>query len=321
MMIRSVSSRAGVWVAGASLMAMAALPAAAQENSPIQSGLRKAVQNASAITVSAAAEPQAAPAAAKPNAGNITFTSNFDILPGTAYVFRGITQESDPELTMWPSGDVGFALHSADTGGVRTVSVNTGLWNSLHTGSSGLDGPNEKLHYEEDYYASFTLGFNHGVNLVTTYTAYTSPNGMFGTTHEVAFKVTPTYRYGPYAVLAQEMSGGADGGPNEGTYLELGLAGPSWGLSGGKFSVAIPVKLGLSLNDYYEHPITGEDHAFGFFDIGALVTIPISRLSSSYGSWNFHFGGDILWFGDTTKYFNDDESTKGVFLFGIGFTY
>jgi hypothetical protein len=320
MMIRSVGSRASVWVAGACLMTMAAAPAAAQENGAIQSALQPAAKTAAADTTSANAEPQAAPAAAKPNAGNITFTSNFDVLPGTAYVFRGITQESDPKVTMWPSADVGFALHSADTGGVRTVSVNTGLWNSLHTGSSGLDNDVDKLHYEEDYYATLTLGFG-GASLATTYTAYTSPNGLFGTTHEIAFKVSPTYRYGPYALLAQELSGGADGGPNEGTYLELGLAGPSWALTGGKFSVAIPVKLGLSLNDYYEHPITGEDSAFGFFDVGVLVTIPISRVSSSYGSWNFHVGGNILWFGDTTKYFNDDESTKGGFLFGIGFTY
>jgi hypothetical protein len=321
MTIRSVGSRASVCLAGACLIVMAAVPVAAEENSPIQSGLRVAVQSKLAETASASAEVQAAPAAAtKPNSGKITFTSNFELLPGTAYVFRGITQESDPEITMWPSGDVGFALHSSDTGALRTVSVNTGVWNSLHTGSSGEDGPTGKLHYEEDYYATLTLAFSKA-SFATTFTSYTSPNGSFGTTNEIAFKVSPTYRYGPYVLLAQELSGGADGGPNEGTYLELGLAGPSWGLRAGKFSVAVPVKLGLSLNDYYEHPVTGEDHAFGFFDIGVLVTIPISKVSSSYGSWNFHIGGDILWFGDTTKYFNNDESTKGLFSFGIGFTY
>jgi hypothetical protein len=302
-------------------MMTAAVPVAAEEMSPIQSGLRQAVESKLAETASASAEAQAAPAApTKPNAGNITFTSNFELLPGTAYVFRGITQESDPKITMWPSGDVGFALHSSDTGALRTVSVNTGVWNSLHTGSSGEDGPTGKLHYEEDYYATLTLAFSKA-SFATTFTSYTSPNESFGTTNEIAFKLSPTYRYGPYVLLAQELSGGADGGPNEGTYLELGLAGPSWALRAGKFSVAVPVKLGLSLNDYYEHPVTGEDHAFGFFDIGVLVTVPISKVSSSYGSWNFHIGGDILWFGDTTKYFNNDESTKGLFSFGIGFTY
>jgi hypothetical protein len=319
MTIRSVGSRASVCLAGACLIVMAAVPVAAEENNPIQSGLKLAVKNALAETASAIAEPQAAPATPpKPNSGNIAATANFELLPGTAYVFRGITQESDPQITMWPSGDLGFALHSGD-GGVKTVTVNTGVWNSLHTGSSGEDGPTGKLHYEEDYYATLTLGFK-GASFATTFTSYTSPNGSFGTTNEIAFKVSPTYRYGPYVLLAQELSGGADGGPNKGTYLELGLAGPSWGLRQ-KATFSVPVKVAFSLNDYYEHPVTGEDNKFGFFDIGVLLTVPISRISGSYGSWNFHVGGDFLAFGDTTKYFNNDESTKGLFSFGIGFTY
>jgi hypothetical protein len=134
MTIRSVGSRASVCLAGACLMVMAAVPVAAEENSPIQSGLKLAAKNALAETASAIAEAQAAPATPpKPNSGNIAATANFELLPGTAYVFRGITQESDPKITMWPSGDLGFTLHSGD-GGVKTVTVNTGVWNSLHTG-------------------------------------------------------------------------------------------------------------------------------------------------------------------------------------------
>src|SRR4029450_7768768 len=191
MTIRSVGSRASICLAGACLMVMAAVPVAAEENSPIQSGLRVAVQNKLAENVSAIAEAQAAPAAAaKPNSGKITFTSNFELLPGTAYVFRGITQESDPEITMCPSGGVGSALPSSDTGALRTVSVNTGVWNSLHPGSSGEEGPTGKLHYEEDYYATLTLAFSKA-SFATTFTSYTSPNGSFGTTNEIGVRAWP----------------------------------------------------------------------------------------------------------------------------------
>ena len=38
----------------------------------------------------------------------------------------------------------------------------------------------------------------------------------------------------------------ADGGSELGTYLELGV-GPSWAIADGKATVAIPIKLGLSL--------------------------------------------------------------------------
>ena len=86
------------------------------------------------------------------------------------------------------------------------------MWNALLTGSSGLDGANDKLHYEEDFYTTLTLGFDKGFALATTYTAYTSPNGMFGTAQELMFKVSKTHMLAPYAIIAFELDGQADGG-------------------------------------------------------------------------------------------------------------
>jgi hypothetical protein len=269
----------------------------------------------------AAQTPPAAGAASPPdpNPGSLTFTGNIDVLAGTPYIFRGIVQESDPKSTLWPAGDLGIALYSGQ-GALKSASVNFGVWNSLHTGSSGLDGGTGKLHYEEDFYAALGLGFSKAT-FTTTYTAYTSPNGTFGTVHELAFKVAPALKFAPYGLLAQELGDvGADGGSNKGTYLELGI-GPSWPLAGGKATIAIPVKLGLSVNNYYEHAADGEDHPFGFFDVGALLTVPLSRIPASYGAWNFHVGGDFYSFGETTKAINGDKSTKGVFLFGFGVSY
>ena len=258
-----------------------------------------------------------APPPPDPNPGSITFTGNVDVLAGTPYIFRGIVQEADPKLTLWPSGDIGLAVYSGK-GALKTASINFGVWNSLQTGSSGLDNDVNKLHYEEDFYAALGLGFSKAT-FTTTYTAYTSPNGLFGTVQEIAFKVGVSHKVAPYVLLAQELGDvGADGGANKGTYLEIG-AGPSWPLAKGKATIAIPVKLGLSANNYYE--LNGEDNAFGFFDVGALVTVPLSGIPASYGAWNFHVGADVLAFGDTTKAFNKDKSSKGVFLFGFGVTY
>ena len=252
-----------------------------------------------------------------PNAGAITATVNMDVLPNTPYIFRGIVQESDPKLTLWPAGDIGIAVYSGKEA-LKSATINFGVWNSLHTGSSGLDGTNKKLHYEEDFYAGLGLGFSKA-SLTTTYTAYTSPNGTFGTVHEIAFKTAIAHKISPYVLLAQELgSVGADGGANKGTYLELGI-GPSWPLAGGKATIAIPVKLGVSAHNYYE--LNGEDNPFGFFDVGGLLTVPLAKIPASYGAWNVHVGADFYTFGDTTKTFNSDKSTKGVFLFGFGVTY
>jgi len=115
----------------------------------------------------------------------------------------------------------------------KSVGVNVGTWNSLHTGSAGLDGPSGKLWYESDVYAGLGLGLGGGATVGVTYTAYTSPNGLFGTVREIAFKlsVDDSAALGraavkPYVVLAREIDGQADGGSSKGTYLELGI-GPA----------------------------------------------------------------------------------------------
>jgi hypothetical protein len=261
--------------------------------------------------------------AADPNPGAITLTTGLDF--PSVYFFRGIRQEAEPKLTMFPFGDVGISLGRA--------TLNFGVWNSLHTGTSGSDGPGP-IHYEEDFYASISFAAGHGVTFTPMFTAYTSPNGMFRTVKEISLKFAHASKFAPYGTVAFELggddSGQADGGyllasgGNRGTYLELGV-GPSWPLADGKATVAIPVKLGMSLGDYYESPNDGVDNKFGFFDIGVLFTVPLSRVSSNYGSWNIHGGADYFALGDTTKAFNvKDGEAKGsqvIASIGIGFSY
>lgn len=277
-------------------------------------GARVALAALLALGVATSARAQAAD---DPNPGAITFTGGLDA--PSVYVFRGIVQERDPKLTLWPYGDIGLALASGD-GGVKSVGLNVGVWHSLQTGSSGSDGPSDRLHYEEDFYTTLSLGFAGGVSVGTTFTAYTSPNAMFNTVKELSFKVAKSHMLSPYGVVAFELSdnGQADGGLNKGTYLELGV-GPAFPIAGGKASLTVPVKLGMSLKDYYE--LGDTDNKFGFFDIGGLITVPLSGVGARFGSWNIHGGADVLVFGDTTKAVNNGDGSKVVGLIGVGVTY
>jgi len=279
--------------------------------------IRTAVLGALVVSSTGTAAAQAN----DPNPGALTFTGSFDV--PTVYFFRGLRQETDPKFTMFPAADLGIALTSGD-GAIKSSAVNIGLWNSLMTGSSGSDGPRENMHYEEDFYATLNLGFGGGFGLGTTFTAYTSPNLMFSNVEELSFKITKSGKFAPYGIIGFELGDGqADAGANKGTYLELGV-GPSFPLGGGKVTLTVPVKFGFSLNDYYE--LDGEDHKFGFFDVGGLITFPLSGVSSRFGSWNVHGGGDYLLFGDTTEAFNvnsDGETSSNQFIaiFGIGVSY
>ena len=272
------------------------------------------------------AAPAAAQDAGDPNPGAITISGAIDFT--NAYMFRGIPQD-ESGVIMWPYFDLGIAPYSGD-GGLKSVSVNFGTWNSLHTGDAGLDGPGQ-LWYESDFYATVGFGFGGGTAVAATYTAYTSPNGMFTTTKELAFKVSvdDSAHLGaaslkPYALFAFEFDtepfiGQADGGLNAGKYLELGVAP---GIALPRASVSIPVKVGLSLGDYYEvvsdDGLTSEDETFGFFSVAGTVTVPFTSMPTKFGSWNVHGGVEYLRLGDRNQALGENQVVGTV---GIGFSY
>jgi hypothetical protein len=292
------------------------------------SGVRRSALAAMATCMVAfASTPASAQEPKDPNPGALTLTGSFDVV--NQYMFRGIRQNSTG-VAIWPAVDLGIAAYSG-MGGLKSVGINFGTWNSLHTGDTGQDSASGKLWYESDFYAALGFGFGGGTSFTTTYTAYTSPNNGFTTTKEIMFKlgVDDSGYLGkaavkPYIIIAQEFDtdvarGQADGGDNAGTYMELGIAP---GFAGSKASIAFPIKVGLSLGDYYE--LAGEDSKYGFTSVAGVVTIPLGG-TTSFGAWNIHGGVEYQHLGDTTAAFNfDDDGPKDsqvIGWIGFGFSY
>jgi hypothetical protein len=296
---------------------------------------RRALTLAGVVLGVALSRPAAAqaPAAAPPdpNPGNITLTGSFDAV--STYMFRGIRQHSTG-VALWPVVDIGVAVYSGD-GALKNAAINVGSWNSLHTGDTGQDGPTGKLWYESDFYSKLSLGFGGGTSVASLYTAYTSPNNAFTTVKEIAFQIgidDSAYlgraALKPYALLAFEFDteqgvGQADGGAKAGRYLELGVA-PSY--SGARASLTVPVKVGLSLADYYElNTGTADapvlvDNAFGYFSIAGLATVPLGG-TTNFGAWNLHGGVEFQALGDTTDALNGGDGQRVIGSFGVGFAY
>jgi hypothetical protein len=287
-----------------------------------------AVVAAVGVMVVTSAPAFAQEAAKDPNPGAMTVTGSLDVL--NQYMFRGIRQNSTG-IAIWPAIDLGLAAFSSE-GGLKSVGINFGTWNSLHTGDTGQDGPSGKLWYESDFYAALGFGFGGGTSFTTTYTAYTSPNNGFTTVKEIMFKlaVDDSSKLGkgavkPYIAIAQEFDtdigrGQADAGENAGTYLELGIAP---GYAAPKAGIAFPIKVGMSLNDYYE--LAGVDNKFGFFSIAGIATIPLGG-TTNFGSWNIHGGVEYQRLGDTTAAFNLDDDglpkkNQVIGSIGFGFSY
>ncbi len=252
----------------------------------------------------------------------VAVRASFDVL--NDYQFRGVRQNSTG-VVMWPSVNLDVTPYSGD-GALKSVQADFGFWNSLNTGDTGSGGPRGDRWYESRFNATLALGFAGGLSVGTTYTAYTSPNDMFTTVKEVAVRVAFDDRQmlrraalRPYALVAMEVDtqpgvGQLDGGLDAGRYLELGVTP---GYAARHAAVVIPVKVGLSLSNYYE--LAGKDSTFGFFSVGGIVTVPILR-TRTFGV-NVHGGVDFQVFGDTTKVFNGGEGHKTIGLVGVGLSY
>ena len=252
----------------------------------------------------------------------IAVASGFDIV--NDYMFRGVRQNSTG-VAMWPFVDLAVTPYSSD-GTFKRLAIDVGFWNSVNTGDTGSGGPTGKAWYESRFYGSVGLQFAKGVSVATSYTAYTSPNDMFTTAKEIGVKLSVDDRAAlgraavrPYALAAFEVGASAgegqlDGGQHPGTYLELGVTP---GYAARRVTFTVPVKVGLSLRDYYE--FAGKDNRFGFASVGGIVTVPLGG-TSRIGRLNVHGGVEVEALGEATKVFNGRDRTKVIASLGFGLT-
>ena len=258
---------------------------------------------------------------ASPASAQVAVTGGLDVV--NQYNFRGIRQNVDG-VSIWPYIDFGFTPFMGD-GGLKTVGVNVGTWNAFNSEIDGFINRDSETTsnkwYERDLYATVSFGFGVPA-LAVTYTSYTSPANLFSHVKELAFRVSADDSAAlgraalkPYALIAFELGtkpglGQADGGPEAGRYVELGIAP---GFSGTRASFALPVKLGVSVGDYYE--LDGVDHKFGFFSIGGLVTVPMGS------QFNVHGGAEYQALGETTEALNGGDASEVILSIGLGFAF
>lgn len=263
-------------------------------------------------------------AAEEPNKGKISLSAGVDF--PTAYFFRGILQENGGFIAQ-PYMDTTITVYEG-SGGLNSVSATLGIWNSFQENSPGK--PEDPTGwYEADLYGGLTFGLLDHWEAGVTYTAYVSPNDSFDTVQEISFSLSfdDSDLLGPFALsptilVAFETDGQADGGSHEGVYMELGIA-PGFTLIESEsypVSLSFPVKVGLSLDDYYEFR-TGDDDTFGYFDGGIVASMPLGFIPADYGSWEISAGIHILVLGDNLEATNDGDEVHALGIFGISMTY
>jgi hypothetical protein len=272
--------------------------------------------------LSAAAQAQSDP-------DKVSFDAGVDFT--TAYYFRGILQDDEGFIAQ-PYGELGFNLYESD-GPLSSATAALGIWNSFHTGDTGTGGDSARdprSWYEADLYAKLGFGFMQAISAEIAYIVYTSPNGSFDDVQELALSLgvddsqwMGDFALNPSLTLAFELEGQADGGSDEGVYLQLGVE-PSYLIVKDEtypLTLAIPLTLGLSLSDYYEDPETGDDEAFGFFDAGVALSMPLGFMPAAYGAWDISAAIHFLFLGESTEKINDGDSFKAYGTVGLSLSF
>jgi hypothetical protein len=118
------------------------------------------------------------------------------------------------------------------------------------------------------------------------------------------------------------VDGQADGGADEGIYLELGVE-PGFSLVKNdqvSIGVSVPLTLGLSLSNYYEGA-NGDDDTFGYFDAGVAVSVGLGLVPEDFGSLSLTIDGHFLFLGDNLETANNGDSFKAIGTVGVSLSY
>ena len=272
-----------------------------------------------APVVDAAAEPEPY----DPNPGALTLTGGVDWT--TAYFFRGYNQD-DTGLILQPYATITAALTSNDK---FTLNGYVGTWNSFQSEKTGASGSGPENWYESDLFGGLDFVFGK-FTLGTVYTFYTYPNGAFSTIQEIGFKVSYDdtdfekdklgFALKPYAAIYFET---ADANGSEDSYLEFGI-GPTFaaGNVGGKpVTLAVPVVLGCSIDDYYLDS-SGDNEFFGYGSVGLFASIPLGE-TGKFGAWTLTGGVQFIELFANSAAVTNDGGKWNEFLgkVGVSFAY
>ena len=255
-------------------------------------------------------------------------TGDLGLAVVSEYVSRGVVQENQGFIAQ-PYLDLYFKLYEG-TGFFNKVSLNAGLWSSLHSAkTAATPGTSLGAWYEFDWTAGLAVTFAKNFTLTVSWfdEEFVSSSTRGGAVNgNLAYDDTDllgAWALHPHVAVLKSMIGnyvGVAGGAN-GWYYEVGIA-PGFTLGkGGTYPVAvtIPLTVGLGPETY-----NGDD--FGFFSAGLNASVPLAFVPACYGSWTYTTGVTYILEGKNAAQASAPLITNGdrnqfVFSGAIGLTF
>ena len=207
------------------------------------------------------------------------------------------------------------------------MSLNLGLWSSIH--SSKVDGSTSgaKNWYEFDYTVGIATTFEKNFTLTVSYFEFNYPAISAGPgdpqrSINVSLAYDDTDLLGmwalhPHVTFLQEVTGDTTGGhvglgstETNGQYYEVGIAPSFTFLKDSKYPVTFtaPVNAGFGSSGFYA------GNGFGYLSAGGVFSVPLAFIPAGYGTWTASVGGTYYYLGKTTARVvqNTEFSTNNV---------
>jgi hypothetical protein len=262
------------------------------------------------------------------NNGKVSFSIGSDFT--TAYFFRGILQERNGFIWQ-PYGGVTFKLaQDIGDGVIDNIDLSLGSWNSIQSNKTFATSSPSNW-FESDVLVGVTMGLWGFMSTNLTYAAYTFPNGAYAVTQELDWTTTfnDSSLLGPFALnpsvlFAFELDNTSFGNVNqEGIFVGLGAKPGMVLFEEEKYplTLALPLSLGLSLDNYYDEGPGGRDQTFGYFDVGLAASVPLAFIPSDYGAWSASASVDYLALSGTLADVNQGDGGFWVGKAGFAFSY
>ncbi len=238
------------------------------------------------------------------------------------YISRGLVLENQNVIAQ-PYADLYFKLYSGD-GFLNKISLNLGVWSSIHGHVQAPPGSTTPNWYEFDYTIGLAFTFATDFTATLSFFEFDSPSDAFQPARSINLnlayddsKALGAFALHPHVTVLREVAGAA-GLQEQAWYFEAGIA-PSVPIAK-VATLTFPVTAGFGDGKFY----AGD--TFGYASAGVNAAVPLGFMPSCLGSWTFNTGYTYTFLGDALRSFSraaqgDGTHNQHVFQGGLAVTF
>lgn len=222
---------------------------------------------------------------------NIHFQGNLSLI--SADYSRGAYDGIKEDLKYWggaASLSIIAEIMPNRSSASRNLYLNVGMENTVSETGLFPNGRPPRIWYESNPYAGIIMKGGESFQLGLTYGIFSSPNGQFSTSQQIAFAMKYKAPIMMMNMLNPEIKIAFPVENGNGFYTEVSVSPSLHPIKDSELQLAAPVVLGMGADDYYG----AAKSTVIYGSAGLVISLPLKIVPSEYGSWSLKAGTYII---------------------------